>query len=67
MKSFSRPGRTGATQTPGRRSKRRNFGVASFVAVVAALSCTVSAMAATDLPTQSNAYDSPWQSAPSGY
>jgi hypothetical protein len=67
VKSFSRRGTSAAAQAPGRRRTRRNFGVASVVAGAAALSFAVSAMAATDLPTQSSAYNAGWQPAPSGY
>ena len=37
------------------------------VAVAAALAFSVSALAATDLPTQTAAYNAAWESAPSGY
>lgn len=71
MKSFSHSGRDAAARTSGRRHLRRNALAASVIAVAGALSLSVSALAATpvatDLPTQSAAYNSAWQPAPYGY
>jgi PASTA domain len=70
VKSFVRRGNTARGRTSGRPTMPRNFAVASMIAVVGALSLSVSALAAqtaTDLPTQSGAYNAAWQPSPTGY
>ncbi len=70
MKSFSRRGHPTAMR-PSRKTRRPlNLAAAFVIAAAAALSFSVAAMAdatATDLPTQTSAYNSAWQPAPTGY
>jgi hypothetical protein len=67
VKSFSRPGKSGSKRISGRVRRPRNVAAVTGVAVAGALALSVSAMAATDLPTTSAAYNAAWQAAPSGY
>jgi hypothetical protein len=70
VKSFSRPGKRPSTHPSRRAHWRRNLATASVLVTVGALACSVSAMAtttATDLPTQTSAYNAAWQPAPTGY
>jgi len=82
VRSLSRRGRSMAHKSGGRAPQRRSLIAALFVAVVALLAFSVAASASTltipmpsggtvttgtDLPTASSAYNSAWQSAPTGY
>jgi hypothetical protein len=70
VRSFSRRGTSTVTPSRVKTPQRRTFVASLLVAVVALLAFSVAASAtttATDLPTQSAAYNSAWQPAPSGY
>ena len=70
VKSFSRRVVDAASNTSAGRRRPRRLGAALAVSSVAMLSVSVAASAstvATDLPTQSSAYNAAWQPAPSGY
>jgi hypothetical protein len=70
VRTFLRRATPPATVAVGRR-RRRNVLAGFVLGSAATLSCAVAAAAAapaaTDLPTQSSAYNAAWQPAPAGY